>query len=149
MSKSIKISLSKDQFQDLLKLVYLGNWLINSIRSVDDQIPVFDDILDQILSIARREKMENTVDFDAGLKKHYPTAEFEDSLNEYIDEYDSELFWEGLLLRLVERDLIKKYGEDAVKGMSFDEIVDRERPFREKYQREFEQNGIENLILRY
>jgi len=145
----MKISLTKDQFQELLKLVYLGNWLVNSIRTVDDQVPAFDDILDYILSMAKKEKLEGIVDFDKGLQRHYPTAEFEESLNEYIDEYDNELFWEGLLLRLVERDLINKYGEEAVKIMTFDEIVDKERPFREKYQKEFEQNGIENLILRY
>lgn len=145
----MKISLTKDQFQELLKLVYLGNWLVNSIRSVDDQIQAFDDILDYILSMAKKEKLEGTVDFDEGLQRHYPTAEFEESLNDYIDEYDNELFWEGLLLRLVERDLIYKYGEEAVKIMTFDEIVDKERPFREKYQKEFERNGIENLILRY
>jgi len=144
----MKISLTKEQFQELMKMVYLGHWLVNSIRSVDDQVQTFDDILDYVLSIAKKEKIEGVVDFDAGLQKHYPTAEFEDSLNEYIDEYDNELFWEGLLLRLVERDLIHKYGADIVKSMTFEEIVDRERPFREKYQKEFERNGIENLIIR-
>ncbi len=145
----MKIALNKDQFQELLKLVYLGNWLVNSIRSVDEQVQAPDDILDYILSLAKKEKLEGIVDFDAGLQRHYTTAEFEESLSEYIDEYDNELFWEGLLLRLVERDLIKKYGTEDVKKMTFDEIVDKERPFREKYQREFEQNGIENVILKY
>ena len=145
----MKIALTKDQFQELLKLVYLGDWLVNSIRSVDDQVQAFDDILDYVLSMAKKEKLEGIVDFDDGLQRHYPTAEFEESLNDYIDEYDNALFWEGLLLRLVERDLINKYGSEAVKTMTFDEIVDKERPFREKYQKEFERNGIENLILKY
>ena len=145
----MKIALTKEQLQELTKLVYLGHWLVNSIRSVDDQVQSFDDILDYILSIAQKEKLEGVVDFDEGTKKHYPTAEFEESLSNYIDEYDNELFWEGLLLRLVERDLIHKYGTETIKTMTFDEIVDKERPFREKYQMEFEQNGIGNLILRY
>ena len=145
----MKISLTKDQFQELLKLVYLGNWLANSIRSVDDQIQASDDILDYVLSIAKKEKIEGVVDFDKGLQKHYPTVEYEESLSDCIDEYDNVLFWEGLLLRLVERDLINKFGLEAVKQMTFDEIVEKERPFREKYQKEFEQNGIDSLILRY
>ena len=145
----MKIALTKDQFQELLKLVYLGNWLVNSIRSVDDQVQAPDDILDFILSLAKKEKLEGIVDFDEGLQRHYPTAEFEESLSDTIDEYDNELFWEGLLLRLVERDLVNKYGPEEVNKMTFDEIVDKERPFREKYQKEFEKNGIENLILRY
>lgn len=145
----MKISLTKDQLHELTKLVYLGHWLVNSIRSVDDQVKAFDDILDYILSIAKKEKLEGVVDFDTGTQKHYPTAEFEESLNDYIDEYDSELFWEGLLLRLVERDLIHKYGPETIQSMTFEEIVERERPYREKYQKEFEQNGIGNLIIRY
>lgn len=145
----MKISLTKDQLHEFTKLVYLGHWLVNSIRSVDDQVQEFDDILDYILSIAEKEKLEGVVDYDSGTQKHYPTSEFEESLSDYIDEYDNELFWEGLLLRLVERDLINKYGTETIKTMTFDEIVDKERPFREKYQNEFEQNGIGNLIIKY
>ena len=121
----MKIALTKDQFQELLKLVYLGNWLVNSIRSVDDQIQASDDILDYVLSIAKKEKIEGVVDFDKGLQKHYPTVEYEESLSDCIDEYDNVLFWEGLLLRLVERDLINKFGLEAVKQMTFDEIVEK------------------------
>jgi len=32
----MKIELTKEQYKNLIKLVYLGNWIVNSIRSGEE-----------------------------------------------------------------------------------------------------------------
>jgi len=49
---------------------------------------------------------------------------------------------------LARRDFIKEYGEDVIRKMDWKERMEKEHPFIEKYEKEFEENGIENLELR-
>jgi len=53
-----------------------------------------------------------------------------------------------LIHRLARRDLIKKYGEANVLSMTPDVLISSEAPFIEKYEDEFEMNGIENMEIR-
>lgn len=77
------------------------------------------------------------------------TNEFLDEsiVDELIDEYNNDTFWDELMFRMAERDLIEKYGEDAVRKMKFEERVDKEQPFLDAYRKEFEENGLSNLRL--
>lgn len=43
---------------------------------------------------------------------------------------------------MAERDMIEKYGEDAVRKMEFEERINKEQPFLDMYGKEFEENGL-------
>lgn len=145
----VEIKLTKKEYGDLLDLVYLGEWMINGIRLHGEEIQKYENILQHIYSHAGDAGLKNLIEFIEEHNEFSPTKEFEEDLeiNQYMDEYDDENFWDELVDRLARRDFIKEYGEDAVKKMSWDERIEKEHPFIEKYEEEFEEDGIENLKI--
>lgn len=145
----IEIKLSKAKYEDLVKLVYLGNWMINAIR-IDDKIEKYDRIEQYVYSFTKDASLENLIEFDSELNKFFPTKEFEEDSDaeRFRSEYDNEIFWEELIDSLARRDFINEYGEGAIRKMTWQERLEKEHPFIEKYEKEFEKHGIENLEIK-
>jgi len=148
----MKIELTKEQYKNLIKLVYLGNWIVNSIRSGeedDKRIEKYENIAQYIYSFSREEGLERYIEFDKQVNRFFPTREFEEDtdLERYRQEYDDEVFWQELIHRLAERDFIKEYGENTIKKMNWRERLEKEQPFIEKYGEEFEESGLMNLEI--
>ncbi|GAB4548121.1 MAG: hypothetical protein Fur0020_16030 [Thermodesulfovibrionia bacterium] len=144
----MKINLTKKQYQTLIKLIYLGEWVVNAHR-VDDRVKEFEEFEQYILSFYKDFDMERYITFDEDLKMYFTTMEFEEEsgISDYIEEYDDNTFWGELIFRLVSRDLIERYGEEAVMDMDWEERMKKERVFIEEYEEEFERNGIKNLVI--
>ncbi len=145
----IKIEFTKAQYENLIKLVYLGNWMINAIRT-DDIVKKYDDVEQHIYSFAKDVGLDKYIEFDSKFNKFFPTKELEEDeeMEKYREEYDDEIFWDEITDRLARRDLIRKYGENAIKKMTWKERSEKEYPFIEKYEKEFAKYGIENLEIK-
>jgi len=145
----VKIDFTKDQYEDLVKLVYLGVWIINSHRT-DDIVEKYEELEQYLLSFSGDSGTERFVEFDAEHDSFFPSGAFEEDedIERYREEYDEYTFWDELIYRLARRDLIRTYGEAAVFTMTADELIDKEQPFIEKYEDEFEKNGIDNLEVK-
>ena len=68
-------------------------------------------------------------------------------MSQYIDDYDNQTFWEELIERLANRDFLAKYGEEAIQKMSFEERFTKFQEFEERYDEEFEDHGIERIVI--
>lgn len=145
----MKINFTKKQYEDLVKLVYLGTWMVNAHRT-DDRVEKYEELEQYILSFYKDFGMENFILFDEELKRFFPTKEFEEEtdVEQYIDEYNNDIFWEELIDRLARRDFIRAYGEENLLKMTWEERFEKEQPFIDKYDEEFEKNGIENLDIK-
>ena len=145
----MKINFTKKQYEDLVKLIHLGTWMINAHRT-DDIVEKYEDLEQYILSFYKDFGIEKFIEFDKELNKFFPTREFEEDtdVEQYIDEYNNDIFWEELIDRLARRDFIREYGEDKVLKMTWEERFEKEQPFIDKYDEEFEKNGIENLDIK-
>ena len=148
----MEIKLTKEQYKNLLKLVYLGNWMINAIRSGtkgDERIKKYDEIEQYIFSFAKDAGLEKYIEYDEKLKKFFPTSEFEEDpeIEQYREDYEEEVFWQELADRLGTRDFIKEYGQEAIKKMSQKERFLKREEFIIKYEEEFEKNGLANLEI--
>lgn len=145
----MKINFTKKQYEDLVKLAYLGTWMINAFRT-DDTVEKYEELEQYILSFFKDFGMEKYIVFDEELKRFFPTREFEENtdVEQYIDEYNSDVFWDELIHRLARRDLIREYGEENVINMSLEQLIEKEQQFIEKYDEEFAKNGIEYLEIK-
>ena len=141
------IKFNKKQYKNLIKLVYLGNWMINAIRT--KRIKKYEDIEQYIYSFAENLGLEKYIEFDEEYKQFFPTREFEEGIDieQYREDYDDEIFWDGIIDRLAQRDFIKKYGMEKIKKMDFRERIEKEQPFLVKYEEEFQKHGIERLRI--
>jgi hypothetical protein len=144
----MKIDLTQEQYEALLKLMYLGSWVANSPQEESNQ--EYDAIEQHILSYAKDFGMDKYIAFDAQMKTYVTTEEFENKTNigDVLDAYNEYTVWEALILSLARRDLIKKHGAGAVEKMSDDELLDKEYPFIQKYEEEFGEHGFDNLYVK-
>jgi hypothetical protein len=122
----MEIKLTKEQYENLLKLVYLGNWIVNAIRSGaegDEQIEKYNQL--------------------------FPTRELgqDPEIEKYLEDYNEEIFWQELAERLGTRDFLRKYGKEAIEKMDPEERFLKHQEFIIKYEEEFEKSGIENLEI--
>ena len=119
----MKIAFTKKQFENLLKMVYLGNWMANAHRT-DDTIEKYEDLEYYIFSFAKDFGFKEYADDEkVGDGKFYPTCVFEEEtdINKLHDEYDNDTFWNEIVDRLAERDFVRKYGIDKIQKMSREE----------------------------
>lgn len=145
----MKIEFTKEQFENLMKLVYLGNWMANASRT-DDTIEKYENIEDYVFSHAKDFGLEKYVDDeDAKDGKFYPTRFFEEEtdVDDLRDEYEDETFWSELPDRLGERDFFKKYSQEEIEKMSRDERFLKVQECIIKWEEELENNGIDRLEI--
>lgn len=144
----IKIPLSKEQYISLVKVIYLGEWLVNSHRIPPDWDKEMDDISSYILSYANGFESDDLLQYDKTLNKTFPTRKLEEMLQEkYVDEHNNEVFWDELTGRLANRDFRNKYTEKEIAEMDTVKRIIAIEDIMEKYDKEFVENGLENVIV--
>ncbi len=142
----MRIELTVEQYLTLIKLVYLGNWVVNSFREEKDQIPEFNAVEELIYAQAGPLAEEiGLYRDDEG--RFFPSQALENELMDYLDAYEEECFWEHLVRRLAYRDLAEEIGEEVIRMMPADERDEVLSKYEERYRREFEECGLENLRL--
>ena len=144
----MNIAFTKEQYENLVKLIYLGNWMVNAIR-IDDAVKKFEDVEQYIHSFHKDFGLERYVMYDQELRKFFPTNELEteSDVEEYRDDYEDEVFWSELTDRLARRDFIREHGEAVIRKMEPMERMKKEQPFIDKYDDELHKHGIERLEI--
>ncbi|MDA3898969.1 MAG: hypothetical protein PF637_00465 [Spirochaetes bacterium] len=140
----MKIECTKEEYAALAQLIYLGEFMINGVRDQENEIKQFRTLKNEFLSKADEFGFsENVVKDDNN--DYDISPDYEETVMEFITEYDDECFWEELLTRLARKDLVNQFSEEELKGMAQDELLDREMLFIDKYEDEIEKNGLMNI----
>ena len=133
----MNIELSDKEFRRLLDMVYIGNWILNSIRG-DDRIKDYDDLESKIFAHCLKNGMFSLIELVNG--EILPSGEFsEGGIHEAIMDYEDTVFYEILAEELSRRDM----GYADITPENYEEITGR----MEQYMREFEASGIDRLVL--
>lgn len=140
----MKIKFSKEQFKALLELVYLGEYMVNGIRSPGEYLARFDELQQYVYSMAARFGIADVAEFDDRFRKYFPSDSFDEAMQEPVGAYDNEAFWEELIHRLAERDFAEQYGDAAQHFVPEDRFA-RFSPLIERYEEEPEKHGIDRL----
>lgn len=145
----MKINFTKKQFETLMKIVYIGNWVVNGVRSGSDDDPhikEYKDLEKYVYSFAKDFSFEDLLDLSDG--DIYPSREFEEGeVRELIDYYNEDTFWEELSSRLAMRDFYRDYGDEEIKKMTLEERIRKDHPYMEKYWDEIDNHGIQRLEI--
>ena len=131
----MKIELTDMEFRRLLDLVYVGNWVLNSIRG-EDRIAAFDKVESKLFSLCAQAGMKPLAYKDG--ERCYPSLAFvEGGIHEAIIDYEDQMFFHILAQELARRDIGEGDGADT------EELNSRIMA----YIAEFEQNGIDNILV--
>lgn len=132
----MKLELTSKQYRRLLDMVYIGNWILNSMRATD-RIADFDELESYIFSHCEELGMSSLYEKVEGIA--VPSRAFsEGGIHEAIMDYEDTVFFEILAEELAHRDL---YLSEA--PMNAADLASRIHA----YIAEFEQNGISNILV--
>ena len=142
----MQLNLTPKQYAILIKLVYLGNLVVNSRLSPDERLPEFGEVEKLVYTQA------GGLAEEMGLRRDETgrlllSASLEEELTQIIDDYEEECFWDQLSQRLAYRDLLEELGEEALEKMPPRERAEALYRREERYDREFEESGLEDLRL--
>ena len=133
----MEISLTKTQLRLLCDLVYVGNWVMNSMRG-ENRIKAYDDVESKCFSYCLKTGMYSLFEMLDG--EVIPSASFEDGgIQEAIMDYEDAVFYDILAEELARRDM---------DFAPIDKTNDGELSRRiDEYMEEFEENGLSNVSV--
>ena len=148
----MQIELNSKQYEKLLKLVFLGEWMINAHHIGNDKDPrheEYDEIKRHLYKHAKEAGLENFVEYDKKANEWYASWEFEmeTDVHQFQEEYDEDVFWSEFSRRLADRDAHEKYGSKKLKAMSGEKRIALFSELEDKYEKEIEKNGLKNIRI--
>lgn len=85
----MKIELTILQYKTLLKIMYCGEWVINSHKIKEDKVSKATENVEQtVFSYAEVAGLAKWILYDEDLKKYFPTADMENDLHSLVEKYD-------------------------------------------------------------
>ena len=133
----MQIQMTNKQFRRLLDLVYIGNWVLNSMR-VDDRFADYDDVESLLFGLCAGTGMQVLTEPWNGT--WIPSKAFaEGGIHEAIAFYEDNVFFQILAEELSRRDM----NQEELAPENTEELYQR----MEQYMDEFQANGIDRLVL--
>ena len=133
----MQINLTPQEFRQLLDLVYMGNWVLNSYRG-NQRFQDYDNLESKLFGLCRGTKLKVLTEDWNGIP--IPSRAYaEGGIHEAIALYEDTVFYEILAEELSRRDMA--YPE--ITDENYAEIVGR----MEDYMQEFQASGVDHLIL--
>lgn len=131
------IELTNGEFRQLLDLVYIGNWILNSTRG-NDRIEEYDRIESKLFGLCKGTALEALVENRLGVC--LPSRAFnEGGIQDAIAYYEDGVFFDILAEELAKRDM----GYPEITPENYAELTER----MDKYLEIFNENGIENVSV--
>jgi len=147
----VKITLEFDDatVTQLLKTVFFGAWMKNATKTAEERDPNMDSFVQYVLGRLWNSGEKTRVCVNGeGLFAFAP--EFEEVLFEQVDEYDQDIFWDELTDQLARRDYYQKNPSKIGKvpeGKAAEDLVTAIEREKEKFDKEFEERGVERLRI--
>lgn len=133
----MQIDLTTKEFRQLLDMVYIGNWILNSTRG-KDRFADYDNLESKLFSLCRNHNMKVLVEERDGID--IPSEAYvKGGIQEVIAYYEDNVFYEILAEELAHRDM----DYPTINEDNYDEIVSR----MDLYMREFQTSGVDHLVL--
>lgn len=133
----MQINLTKKEFRQLLDMVYIGNWILNSTRG-DDRFQDYDNLESKLFTLCRSCGMDALAE-DWNDTVIPSQAYQKGGIQEVIAYYEDNVFYEILAEELSRRDM----GYAEISEDNYDEIVSR----MEGYMSEFQTSGVDRLVI--
>lgn len=141
----MELELNEQQYEKLLVMIQIGEWVINGIR--EEPLQEFEELSAKLYEGALSADLGHLVEENPSEEGVYPTREMEDWALSYLEEYADFVFWEQLAERLAQRDLIREYDEETIQEMEEELYMDKLEPLYNEYMDEFHEHGIERIEL--
>jgi len=74
-SPPMKIDLTKEEYRNLIDMLYIADWVITSQQSeTDPELDRYQQLRNKLYALAEKAGLGNLIEFDSELKNYYETA---------------------------------------------------------------------------
>ncbi len=144
--KNMNFELDKEEFENLMKLVYWGNWMANA-NKLNDKIDQYESLKSKIFAKAQEVGLDEYVEKIGDTVQETEKFREKTDVNKIHDEYDEDTFWGELVDRLAMKEFTEKYSKQKIEDMSMKERIEKSEEFFEKYEQEIRNNGLDNITV--
>ncbi|MBQ8974887.1 MAG: hypothetical protein IJ072_04070 [Oscillospiraceae bacterium] len=133
----MNIELTQKEYRRLLDMVYIGNWILNSTRQ-GDRLEDYDKLESKLFSHCIANNMPSLCEINGAVA--VPSRAFiHGGIHEAIASYEDDVFFEILAQELALRDM----SYEQIPEDDLEELNGR----IEEYIEEFDENGVDNIVL--
>lgn len=144
----MKVSFTTKEYARLLELMHLGLSVAGARPDDPATMPErYSDIAQKAFGLAETMGCADLVEVDVN-GQYYPAEKLTGgAAQEKLDRFVEDAFWSELVARLAERDLRAELGPTKLGEELTDDEEERLIAIEEGYWREFENRGVEHLVL--
>ena len=131
------LRLSQEELATLIEMVSLASDVAN--LNPEDKAHAgyarFEALESKVLESAKHNGMGSVIEFDPARGKNRVTEAFqtESFFQQCLEEFRSQSFWEELMMRLAERDIIREIGEKSYLAMTEKAREEKTKPLEKRY----------------
>jgi hypothetical protein len=145
----MQLRLSEQELATLAEMVSLASWVASWNRQEDAEVPFsdYEQLESKILKKTAQAGLVEMVEFDEATQRYRLSPEYQERsfFQECYDEFRNESFWEELVIRLADRDLIRRIGLRDWRKLTEEQRRERTRDLEKRYWDEFTRSGVNNL----
>lgn len=147
----MQMRFTDEELLTLAEMLSLACWVssFNQLPGSDFKAERYETLLDRVLDRLVQAGMGKLIELDPVSNRPRLKKEFEEKTYAFqsYDEMRNAAFWEDLMIRLAEREMVRKYGEKKWASISEDERRNLARNAEERYWKELQVNGFKNIHL--
>lgn len=145
----MQVELTREQYRQLLVLLFLGEWVANETLPEGERRAELQQVADYLYAMAPNFACEDWVEYCEDCGSHHANEAMEQALFPIIDEYDEDTFWDVLSHHLAYRDVMIAAGSN---DKDRDKDIPKELEMRlwrrkEQYEQEFQKHGLDHVRL--
>jgi len=140
--KMYNMELNANQYETLLKLIAFGGWMAQGGEMGSDD--TVEDLQQLVLSYARDFGKNDKVEYDEEIEAFALEANMNEQFTALISEYEEESFWDQLIFRMANRDAVVEMEKNS---LSEEEAYVKFEEYVEQYEEEFDNHGLDHLML--
>ncbi len=108
----------------------------------------FEEIEHKVLEAAKNTGLGEMVEYDVTREKNRVTEKFQETafFQQCFEEFRNAVFWEELMIRLSERDLVREMGKATYMAMSEEARRAKSEPIEKRYWAKFLKDGVDPLF---
>lgn len=146
----MKINFTKAEYRTLVEMLTIADWVLGS-KYTDKEAThkKYHDLRNKILSEYKEFGAESFVEAGSDKNEYHETDALLNYVHDnFMDNYDDKVFWDELIYKLALRDVLKEIGVDKYAELEPLERSHKVGDAKQIYVDNFEQHGIENVIIK-
>lgn len=145
----MNVNVSKEEYRLLMDMLNVADWVMHAFDiGPEKQHQKHHALRKKIMSYYKEMDAEDAIMYSDDKKEYYQSRESEEKVHaEFIAPYNEEFFWEELIDRLAERDVVKALGVEQFNSLDGIDRVMKVEEAKDSYANEFAEHGLDHIVV--